>query len=565
MSESFAELLEDNLSSLKVRTGSIIDGTVDEVRSDSVIVSAGLKSECFIPIDQFMDADGNLEVKAGDTVEVSLDALENGNGETMMSRERAKRIRIWNELEKSFEEDSKVYGTIVNKVKGGFTVDLKSVRAFLPGSLVDVRPVRDIGYLEGRELEFKIIKIDRRRDNVVVSRRAVVENEYSADREAILQKLAEEGIVRGTVKNLTEYGAFLDLGGVDGLLHITDMAWRRIKHPSDVVEIGQEIDVKILNYDKESGRVSLGIKQLTEDPWQSIADRYHVGDKVPGTVTSITDYGCFVEIEGGIEGLVHASEMDWTTRNPNPSRVITLGESVSVMVLEIDLERRRVSLGIKQCLANPWEAFAAVYTKGTKVKGTVKSITDFGIFVGLDGGIDGLVHLSDIHWNKTDEDVTQHYTKGNEIEAQVLSIDVDRERVSLGIKQMEEDPMASWLHEHPKGSRVTGKVLDVEPRLVTLELGPNITGTLAASELSRDGVEDARSVVKPGEMIEAVLIQVDRKARVVSLSVKAKDHAEEKEAVKEYQAEAPAISKSLGGMIREKLIGRKDDSEPPTE
>lgn len=558
MSESFAELLEESISHLQMRAGSIIDGTVVDIRPDSVVVSAGLKSECFIPADQFTGPDGKLEVELGDTVEVSLDAIEDGNGETRMSRERAKRIRIWSELEKAFEESTNVTGTIVNKIKGGFTINLNSIRAFLPGSLVDVRPVRDTAYLENRELEFKIIKIDRRRDNVVVSRRAVLKTEHSAERDEILKKLSESGVVRGTVKNLTEYGAFLDLGGVDGLLHITDMAWRRIKHPSDVVEVGQEIDVKILSYDQDSGRVSLGIKQLTEDPWENIADRYEIGTKVPGTVTSITDYGCFVEIEDGIEGLVHASEMDWSSRNANPSRMVTLGEGVEVMVLEIDLERRRISLGIKQCISNPWQAFGAIYTKGSQVTGTVKSITDFGIFVGLDGGIDGLIHLSDLSWTEPGDKVIHEYRKGNEIEAKVLSVDVERERVSLGIKQLEDDPLQGWLKKHPKGETVSCTVTEIEPRTVYVEVEEQIAGTIAASELSNESVEDARNHVKVGETLEAVIQSFDRKNRHLSLSVRAKDQAEEKQAVKEYKETAPKISKSLGGILRDKLVGRKD-------
>ena len=559
MSESFAELLEENISHLQMRAGSIIDGTVVGIRPDSVVVSAGLKSECFIPAEQFTGPDGKLEVEVGDTVEVSLDAIEDGNGETRMSRERAKRIRIWSELEKAYEENTNVTGTIVNKIKGGFTINLNSIRAFLPGSLVDVRPVRDTTYLENRELEFKIIKIDRRRDNVVVSRRAVLKTEHSAERDAILKKLTESGVVRGTVKNLTEYGAFLDLGGVDGLLHITDMAWRRIKHPSDVVEVGQEIDVKILSYDQESGRVSLGIKQLTEDPWENITNRYEVGSKVPGTVTSITDYGCFVEIEDGIEGLVHASEMDWTSRNANPSRMVTLGEAVEVMVLEIDLERRRISLGMKQCISNPWEAFAAMYSRGAKVTGTVKSITDFGIFVGLEGGIDGLIHLSDLSWTEPGETVIREYRKGNEIEAKVLSVDVERERVSLGIKQLAEDPVQAWLKKHPKGQTVSCTITEVDTRTVTVEVAEHITGSIAASELSGESVGDARNQVKVGDTLEAVIQSFDRKNRHLSLSVRAKDQAEEKRAVKEYKEASPKISKSLGGILRDKLIGRKDD------
>ena len=566
MSESFAELLEESVARLQVRTGTIIDGTVVEVRPDSVVVSAGLKSECFIPIGQFTDASGQVEVQAGDTVEVSLDAIEDGRGETRMSRERAKRIRVWNELEQAFEDGSKISGTIVSKVKGGFTVNLKSVRAFLPGSLVDVRPVRDTAYLEQRELEFKIIKLDRRRDNVVVSRRAVVETEYSAEREATLKKLSESGVIRGTVKNLTEYGAFLDLGGIDGLLHITDMAWRRIKHPSDVVEVGQEIDVKVLNYDPDTGRVSLGVKQLTPDPWESIAERYAVGQRVPGTVTSITDYGCFVEIEAGVEGLVHASEMDWTSRNPNPARIVSLSQAVEVMILEIDLERRRISLGIKQCKPNPWEAFAAMYPKGTQLKGAIRSITDFGIFIGLDGGIDGLVHLSDISWDQPGEQAIREYRKGHEVEAKVLSVDTERERVSLGIKQCAEDPAAAWMREHPRDSTVSGTVAEVGGRHVTVQLEGGMAGIVSLTELAPagSGADLRQQAVKLGDTVEAKVQDFDRKARTVVLSVRAREQAE----VAAYQAqpdeapEAPKISKSLGGLLREKLTGRRN---PPPE
>ena len=557
MNESFAELLEESMSNLQMQTGSIIDGTVVDIRSDAVVISAGLKSECFIPADQFRDADGQLEVALGDTVEVSLDAIEDGSGETRMSRERAKRIRIWNELEKAHEENTTVTGTIVTKIKGGFTINLNSVRAFLPGSLVDIRPVRDTTYLENRELEFKIIKIDRRRDNVVVSRRAVLKTECSAERDALLKTLSESGVVRGTVKNLTEYGAFLDLGGIDGLLHITDMAWRRIKHPSDIVEVGQEIDVKILNYDPESGRVSLGIKQLTEDPWENIAQRYEVGSRVSGTVTSITDYGCFVEIEDGIEGLVHASEMDWTSRNANPSRMVVLGESIEVMVLEIDLERRRISLGIKQCIANPWEAFAAMYKKGAQITGTVKSITDFGIFVGLDGGIDGLIHLSDLSWTEPGEKAIHQYSKGNEIEVKLLSIDVERERVSLGIKQLADDPAQAWMRDHSKGQTVSCTVTEVDARMVTVQVAEHIAGSISASELSDEVVDDARTRIKVGDTLEAVIQSFDRRNRYLILSARAKGQDDEKQAVKEYKEAAPKISKSLGGILRDKLVGRK--------
>ena len=555
MSEaSFAELLESSIDRLHTRPGSIIDATVIEVRPDSVVVSAGLKSECFIPINQFTDPSGQIEVTVGDTVEVSLDTIENGNGETRMSRERAKRIRVWNRLKTAFEEGEKVTGMIVSKVKGGFTVNLESVRAFLPGSLVDVRPVRDSNYLENRDLEFKIIKFDRRRDNVVVSRRAVLETEHNVEREEIIRSLSEKDVVRGTIKNLTEYGAFLDLGGIDGLLHITDMAWRRIKHPSDVVQIGQEIDVKILNYDAKTGRVSLGIKQLTPNPWDDFAASHGSGDRIQGTVTSITDYGCFVEVEPGVEGLVHASEMDWSSRNANPSRIVSIGQQVEVMILEIDTGRHRISLGIKQCTKNPWEAFSAMYPKGSVVSGTIRSITDFGIFVGLEGGIDGLVHLSDISWDQPGEEAIHSYRKGNEVDAKVLSVDLGRERISLGIKHCVDDPATSWLREHPEGQPVTGTVTGISGKNVMITLPDNMIGMLALSEL-------ADTQAREGQEIEAIVQSFDRKARTVQLSVRAM----EEKAVSEYQTrseqDAPEAGRSLGNMLRDKLIGRKNTDD----
>ena len=555
MSESFAELFEESFASQQIKPGSIISGTVVAINDDVVIVSAGLKSEAVIPIDQFRGDLRDGDISVGDQVEVALDAVEDGFGETRLSREKAIRARTWTQLEKAFEDGENVEGMINGRVKGGFTVEIDSVRAFLPGSLVDVRPVRDPAYLEGKSLEFKVIKLDQRRNNVVVSRRAVVEKEYSAEREELLKELQEGNTVTGIVKNLTDYGAFVDLGGIDGLLHITDMAWKRVKHPSEVVNVGDEIEVKILKFDRERQRVSLGMKQLGDDPWKDLARRYPPQTRIFGKVTNIADYGCFVEIEDGVEGLVHVSEMDWTNKNVNPSRVVQVGEEVEVMVLEIDEDRRRISLGIKQCKSNPWAEFAATFNRNDKVSGQIKSITDFGIFIGLDGGIDGLVHLSDISWDIPGEEAVRNYKKGQEIEAAVLAIDAERERISLGIKQLEKDPFSAWLAEHPKNSIVKGTVTEVDARSATVDLGDGVIGTLRASELARGRVEDARMVLKVGEEVEAKFTNVDRKHRTVALSIKAKEVHEEAEAISNYKSEAgtaPAGT-TLGELLKEKM------------
>jgi small subunit ribosomal protein S1 len=531
MTENFAQLFEESLQELETRPGAIVKGTVVSIDKDIVLVDAGLKSESAIPAEQFKNAEGALEIEIGDTVDVALDAVEDGFGETILSREKAKRHEAWVELEKAYEEKETIKGVINGKVKGGFTVEVNSVRAFLPGSLVDVRPVRDTAHLEGKELEFKVIKLDAKRNNVVVSRRAVIEAESSAERDTLLANLEEGHEIKGIVKNLTDYGAFVDLGGVDGLLHITDMAWKRVKHPSEIVNVGDEINVKVLKFDKEKQRVSLGMKQMGSDPWQEIAARYPEGTKLSGSVTNLTDYGCFVEIEDGVEGLVHVSEMDWTNKNIHPSKVVNLGDNVEVMVLEIDEERRRISLGLKQCIANPWETFAESHEKGDKVSGKIKSITDFGIFIGLDGGIDGLVHLSDISWNKAGEEAVRDYKKGDEISAVVLQVDPERERISLGVKQIEEDPFNKYLTDNKKGAIVTGTVTAVDAKGVTVSLAEEVEGYVRVADLSRDRVEDASEEVSVGDSIEAKFMGVDRKNRVVNLSVKAKDQADEKEAI----------------------------------
>ena len=557
MTESFAELFEQSLNTQTLQTGSIVTGRVVEIKADVVIVNAGLKSEGVIPIEQFYDEDGVLEIAVGDDVEVALDAIEDGFGETRLSREKAKRARSWTRLEKAHEAGEVVEGIISGKVKGGFTVDIDEVRAFLPGSLVDVRPVRDVGYLEGKVLEFKVIKLDRKRNNVVVSRRAVVESEFSADREELLDNLQEGNTVKGVVKNLTEYGAFVDLGGIDGLLHITDMAWKRVKHPSEVVNVGEEIDVKVLKFDRERNRVSLGLKQLGDDPWEDLARRYPAGARMFGKVTNIADYGCFVEVEAGVEGLVHVSEMDWTNKNVNPAKVVAIGDEAEVMVLEIDEERRRISLGMKQCQANPWEEFGVTHNKGDKVSGIIKSITDFGIFIGLDGGIDGLVHLSDISWDIPGEEAIRNYKKGDNLEGVVLTVDPPRERISLGIKQMEDDPFSSFLADHAKGSMLKGVVTAVDAKAATIDLGHGIEGQLKASDLSRERIDDARTVLKVGEEIEARFVGVDRKTRLVSLSVKAKDEHEEQQAVKQYRGSAGGTA-TLGDLLKSQITGKRD-------
>jgi len=531
MTENFAQLFEESLTQLETRPGAIVKGTVVSIDKDIVLVDAGLKSESAIPVDQFRALDGSLEIEVGDVVDVALDAVEDGFGETILSREKAKRHEAWVELERAYEEKETIKGIINGKVKGGFTVEVNTVRAFLPGSLVDVRPVRETVHLEGKELEFKVIKLDAKRNNVVVSRRAVIEAESSAERDQLLSNLEEGDEVKGIVKNLTDYGAFVDLGGVDGLLHITDMAWKRVKHPSEIVNVGDEINVKVLKFDKEKSRVSLGMKQMGNDPWQEIANRYPEGARLSGAVTNLTDYGCFVEIEDGVEGLVHVSEMDWTNKNIHPSKVVNLGDVVEVMVLEIDEERRRISLGLKQCIDNPWETFAKSHEKGDKVSGKIKSITDFGIFIGLDGGIDGLVHLSDISWQKTGEDAVRDYKKGDEISAVVLQVDPERERISLGVKQIEEDPFNKYLTDNKKGVIVNGTVIEADAKGVSVQLGEEVVGYIRIGDLARDRVEDASEVVKVGETIDAKFMGVDRKNRIVNLSVKAKDQADDKEAV----------------------------------
>jgi len=550
MTESFAELFEESIANTQLRPGAIVIGTVLDITSDSVVVNAGLKSEGVIPKNQFFDANGELEVAVGDQVEVALDAVEDGFGATRLSREKAKREQAWTFLDKAFEAQDTVTGRINGKVKGGFTVELGEIRAFLPGSLVDVRPVRDTSYLEGKDLEFKVIKLDRRRNNVVVSRRAVVETEYSAEREALLENLEEGMQVKGVVKNLTDYGAFVDLGGIDGLLHITDMAWKRVKHPSEVVEIADEIMVKVLKFDREKQRVSLGLKQMGDDPWSNLGRRYPEHTRIFGKVTNLADYGCFVEIEEGVEGLVHVSEMDWTNKNIHPSKLVQLGDEVEVVVLDIDEERRRISLGMKQCQQNPWDDFAEKHNKGDHIVGNIKSITDFGIFIGLEGNIDGLVHLSDISWDEAGEEAVRNFKKGQEIETVVLSVDPERERISLGVKHLDKDPFSSYVGSHTKGSIVTGVVKEVDPKGAVITLAEGIEGYLRASELSRDRVEDARTVLKEGEGIEAKFLGVDRKNRTISLSIKAKDADEEAAAIQNYASGSKAGTATLGDVLK---------------
>ncbi|MFI4889574.1 MAG: 30S ribosomal protein S1 [Steroidobacterales bacterium] len=555
MTESFAELFEQSIASQRIRPGTILNGLIVEVGQDYVIVNVGLKSEAVIPAEQFRNEKGEMEVTVGETVEVALDSVEDGSGETRLSREKAKRARTWTRLEEKFEKQEIVIGIITGRVKGGFTVELDNVRAFLPGSLVDVRPVRDPSYLENKPLEFKVIKLDQKRNNVVVSRRAVVEQEYSAERSALLDNLQEGAVVKGVVKNLTDYGAFVDLGGIDGLLHITDMAWKRVKHPSEVVKVGEEIDVRILKFDRERQRVSLGLKQLGADPWQNIARRYPANTRLFGKVTNIADYGCFVEIEEGVEGLVHVSEMDWTNKNVNPAKVVHVGQEVEVMVLDIDEERRRISLGVKQCKTNPWKEFAENYNRGDKVSGQIKSITDFGIFIGLTGGIDGLVHLSDISWDMPGEEAVRSYQKGQQVDAMVLSIDPERERISLGIKQLAKDPFSAYIAEHPKGSIVRGVVREVDAKGAIIDLGNGVDGQLRASELSRDRVEDARVMLKVGDEVEAKFTGVDRKGRSIALSIKMKDIHEEQEAMQNYRTDSPTGT-SLGDLLKEQISGQ---------
>jgi len=559
MSESFKDLFEQSFSGVQFYPGAIIPAKVIQIDEDYVTLNAGLKSEGLVAVDEFRDKNGELEIHIGDTVEVALDALEDGNGETLLSREKAKRQESWRRLLKSHENNETVVGLISGKVKGGFTVEIGTIRAFLPGSLVDIRPVRDPSYLEGKELEFKVIKMDAKRNNIVVSRRAVVEEENSADRVALLESLHEGQELNGIVKNLTDYGAFIDLGGVDGLLHITDISWKRVKHPSELLSVGQEIRVKVLSFDSDRNRVSLGMKQLGNDPWVDLVDRYPVGHRLQGKVTNITDYGCFVEIEEGVEGLVHMSEMDWTNKNIHPSKVVNLGDQVEVMILEIDPERRRISLGMKQCVVNPWQHFAQEHAKGEKVSGKIRSITDFGIFIGLTGDIDGLVHLSDISWSAPGEEAVKGFKKGQDVEAVILAIDPDRERISLGIKQLEGDVFTSYVEQHAKGSVVSGKVIAVEPKLVTIELEADVIGLIKVAELSEEKVDDATTKVKVGDEITAKVTNVDRKNRSISLSVKAKDAIDQAEVMKKY-GRSNEVSTTLGDLFKEKITSKDNDA-----
>ena len=555
--ESFADLFAESLAKQEMKQGEVIPAEVVRVDYNYVVVNAGLKSESFIPIEEFKNDRGEVDVKVGDFVSVAIESLENGYGDTVLSRDKAKRLAAWMNLEKALETGELVTGTVTGKVKGGLTVMTNGIRAFLPGSLVDTRPVKDTTPYEGKTMEFKVIKLDRKRNNVVLSRRAVVEASMGEERAKLLETLKEGAIVKGIVKNITDYGAFVDLGGIDGLLHITDLAWRRVRHPSEVLEQGQEISAKVLKFDQEKNRVSLGIKQLGEDPWIGIARRYPQGTRLFGKVTNITDYGAFVEIEAGIEGLVHVSEMDWTNKNVDPKKVVQLGEEVEVMVLEIDEERRRISLGMKQCKPNPWEEFAATHQKGDTVKGQIKSITDFGVFIGLEGGIDGLVHLSDLSWTEPGEEAVRKYKKGEELEAVVLSIDVERERISLGVKQMSGDPFNNFCSTHEKGSVVTGKVKSVEAKGAVIDLGNDTEGYLRASEIGPDRVEDARNVLKEGDEVTAAITNIDRKARSIQLSIRAKDQAETREAMAKMEEDAQAGTTNLGALLRAKLEQNK--------
>lgn len=555
--ESFADLFAESLAKQEMKQGEVIPAEVVRVDYNNVVVNAGLKSESFIPIEEFKNDRGEVDVKVGDFVSVAIESLENGYGDTVLSRDKAKRLAAWMNLEKALETGELVTGTVTGKVKGGLTVMTNGIRAFLPGSLVDTRPVKDTTPYEGKTMEFKVIKLDRKRNNVVLSRRAVVEASMGEERAKLLETLKEGAIVKGIVKNITDYGAFVDLGGIDGLLHITDLAWRRVRHPSEVLEQGQEITAKVLKFDQEKNRVSLGIKQLGEDPWIGIARRYPQGTRLFGKVTNITDYGAFVEIEAGIEGLVHVSEMDWTNKNVDPKKVVQLGEEVEVMVLEIDEERRRISLGMKQCKPNPWEEFAATHQKGDTVKGQIKSITDFGVFIGLEGGIDGLVHLSDLSWTEPGEEAVRKYKKGEELEAVVLSIDVERERISLGVKQMSGDPFNNFCSTHEKGSVVTGKVKSVEAKGAVIDLGNDTEGYLRASEIGPDRVEDARNVLKEGDEVTAAITNIDRKARSIQLSIRAKDQAETREAMAKMEEDAQAGTTNLGALLRAKLEQNK--------
>ncbi len=561
MSESFAELFEQSLAKTEMKPGSIVEATVVDIGQDFVTLHAGLKSESIIDLSEFKSADGTVEVAVGDLVEVVLEALENGFGETRLSREKAKRLQSWAALEKAQQNDETITGMITGRVKGGFTVDINHVRAFLPGSLVDVRPFKDTSHLEGKEHEFKVIKMDEKRNNVVVSRRAVVEQEYIAEREAMLERLEEGMVVKGYVKNLTDYGAFIDISGIDGLLHITEMAWRRVKNPAEIVAIGEEIEVKVLKVDRDKVRVSLGLKQLGEDPWAGVGERYPVGARVEGKVTNLTDYGCFVEIHEGIEGLVHVSEMDWTNKNINPSRKVQVGQEVQVQVLDIDPERRRISLGIKQCLPNPWEEFALIHKKGDRVGGKIKSLTDFGLFLGLEGNIDGLVHLSDLSWDEAGEEAVKEYSRGDDVEAVVLSVDPERQRISLGIKQLETDAFSDYVTDHPKGTIVNGKVIEVDQRFAKVEVSEGVVASLKAADVSRDRVTDVRTVLKDGDEIEVKIVSVDRKSRSLTVSIRAKDDQEEADAMKSYSSSSSDVQKTsapatLGDLLKEQMANR---------
>ena len=551
MAESFAELFEKSIETTELKPGAIIKAEVIEIGKEFVVLNAGLKSEGFIPVAQFTNDKGEITINIGDEVEVALEALENGHGETQISHEKAQRIRTWEILEQKFRDEETITGVVSSRVKGGFTVDVESVKAFLPGSLVDVRPVKDPSIIEGKEIEFKIIKLDQKRNNIVISRRAVLEKEYKEEREEVLKNLQEGDVVKAVVKNLTDYGAFLDLGGVDGLLHITDMAWKRVKYPSEVVEIGQEVEVKVLKCDRERGRVSVGMKQLGDDPWADIAQRYPANSTLSGKITNIADYGAFVEIEDGVEGLVHVSEMDWTNKNVNPRKFVSVGQEVEVMILEIDGERRRISLGMKQCQPNPWEEFGKHHNQGEHVKGQIKSITDFGIFIGLDGGIDGLVHLSDLSWDESGEEAVRAYQKGQEVEAIILGIDAERERISLGVKQLKQDTFSQFTSANGRGAIVKGKVIEVDERQAVVELAEGINGILKASEASIERVEDLSKLLSVGDEVEAKVLNVDRKNKNLSLSVRAKDVAEEKAVIQDYTRKESQAGTSLGDIFKE--------------
>ena len=561
MSESFAELFEESLNTIEMSPGSIVMGTVIDIEEDWIIVHAGLKSEGVIPKSQFLDEEGNCDLNIGDQVKVAMEIVDDGFGETRLSREKARRAESWSALEDANESGEIITGVINGKVKGGFTVEVADIRAFLPGSLIDLRPLRDTAHLEGKPLEFKVIKLDQKRNNVVVSRRAVLEQENSHERDALLASIEEGQNVKGIVKNLTDYGAFVDLGGVDGLLHITDMAWKRIRHPSEMVNVGDEVDVRVLKFDKEKNRVSLGMKQLGDDPWSDIVSRYPEGAKVQATITNLTEYGCFAEIESGVEGLVHVSEMDWTNKNVHPSKVVSVGDETEVMILEIDQDRRRISLGIKQCRPNPWEAFGAVHEKTERIKGSIKSITDFGIFIGLDGGIDGLVHLSDISWNEPGEEAVRRFSKGDEIETVILAVDAERERISLGIKQLERDPFSEFLEKNDRGSIVKGRVVEVNASEALVELAEEVIGSLKVSEIDLNRIDDATKVLQVEQEVEAKIIGVDRKSRTISLSIKAKDEQEEREAVKDHQRQESERSgpATLGDLIKAQMDQPSED------